>query len=147
MKKFAIFSVVMVIGAGAALATTLNVPFYRDSAASPNIGGFIGVKNTTTVDQTITIVYTSLNASSNPESMTVTFALNANTGVSWRPVEDLSAEGPLGRTVPNNTIVGPNGTDVSQVGSAAILGVGLTGRYQQNNVNGNASISFAHALV
>lgn len=146
MRKFVIFSVVMVIGAGVALATTLDVPFYRDGG-DPESNAFPGVKNTTTTDQTITIIYTSLNASSNPTDLTVTFALSANTGVSWRPVADVGVEGPLGQSVPNNTTIGPNGTDVSIVGSIQIVGNGLAGRYQQNNVNGNASTSFAHALI
>lgn len=145
MKKFTIFGVVMIIGAGVALATTLSVPFYRDgSTAALTSEAFIGIKTSLPTSQVVTIVYTSLNASGNPQDLTVTFALAGNSAVSWRPVADLGVEGPLGRAVPNNTIINPNGI-VAIAGSAVVIGQELAGRYVQNNVSTNSS--FAHALI
>ena len=144
MKKFAIFGVVMIIGAGVALASAISVPFYRDGTdAGFTSVAVVGVKDTTGVDQTITITYTSLNASTVLESMTVTYALGADVGVAWRPVFSGGSEG-VGSLVGDNTIIGPSGS-VDLVGSISIAGTGLAGRYNQLNVEaGNA---FGHALV
>lgn len=146
MKKFAIFSAVMIIGAGIALANTLSVPFYRDGATPVrDTSAFIGIKNTTSNDQTITIVYTSLNASGNPQDLTVTYALGAFLGVQWRPIADVPNEGPLGQAVPNNTIPGSSGGGPPRiVGSASISGAGLSGMYRESDAtNGNA---FGHTI-
>ncbi len=152
MKKFAIFSTVMIIGAGIALAqsrgvpTSLDIPFYRDGATpARDTSGFIGVKNTSSFDQTITIVYTSLNASGNPQDLAVTYALGAFLGVQWRPIADVANEGPLGQAVPNNTIPGSSGGGAPRiVGSASIFGGNLVGMYRESDAtNGNA---FGHTV-
>ncbi len=129
---------------GGIVPTTLNVVFYRDGG---DISGFISIKNTQPYPQVIQIVYTSNNIDGVPTNQTSYFNLPGNTGVSWRPVEDRVAEGPLGRSVPNNEIIGPDGTSVSIVGSASITGIGLSGRYVQINGSGNLKTSFAHTLV
>lgn len=134
---------------GGVSASTLHVVFYRDGDES---SAFISIKSTQLNAQVIEIVYTSLNVDGVPTSQTSHFTLPANTGVSWRPVADVAAEGPLGRSVPNNEIIGPDGTNVSIAGSASITGFGLAGRYVQlfNSVSifGSSSVqyAFAHAL-
>ena len=151
MKKIVILSVVMILGAGNALAITLSVPFYRDGDQNGvDTVGFIGVKNTTTFDQTLTVIYTSRfglttdTPSAVLKDLQVTFALRANTGVAWRPVQSTGSEGPEGNAVPNNTLV-LDGTNVSVAGSAAIKGIGLRGRYAETNpANG---LAFAFALI
>lgn len=127
---------------GIAPTSTLIVPFYRDGDGTR---GFISIKNTTTSDQIVTVVYSSLNSSSGLSSQTSHFILRARVGVSWRPVADSAEEGPLGRSVPNNEIVGPDGTNVSIDGSAAITGTGLAGSYRQSDDTYGSS--FAHALL
>lgn len=122
-------------------ASTLFVPFYRDGDGTR---GFINIQNTTTSDQIITVVYSSLNSSSVTSTQRSHFILRARVGISWRPVADSAEEGPLGRDVPNNTIIGPDGTNVSIVGSASISGAGLVGTYRElNDASGSA---FAHIL-
>ena len=145
MKKFAIFSAVMIIGAGVALANTLTVPFYRDGdGGGRNTSAFIGIKNTTASDQVITIVYTSLDASGAPADMTVTYALGANLGVQWQPVQDLGSEGPLGRAVPNNTIPGSPGGVSRIVGSLTVTGVDIAGMYRE--IDFTNSGAFGHTI-
>lgn len=140
MKKFAIFSAVMIIGAGIALASTLTVPFYRDGdSGTRNTSAFIGIKNTTSSDQVLTIVYTSLNASGLPEDQTVTYGLGANLGVQWQPVQDLPTEGPLaGQLVPNMTIGG------KFFGAATITGIGIHGMYRE--IDTTNSGAFGHTI-
>ena len=141
----------MILGAGNALAITLSVPFYRDGDQNGvDTQGFIGVKNTTTFDQTLTVIYTSRfglttdTPSAVLKDLQVTFALRANTGVAWRPVEDTGSEGPEARLIPNNTLT-VDGTNVAVAGSAAIKGIGLRGRYaEENPANG---LAFAFALI
>ncbi len=145
MKKFAIFSAVMIIGAGIALAQTLTVPFYRDGATGArNTSAFIGIKNTTASDQVITIVYTSLDASGAPADMTVTYALGAFLAVQWQPVQDLQTEGVLGRAVPNNTIPGSVGGVPKLTGSLTIDGTGLAGMYRE--IDFTNSGAFGHTI-
>lgn len=143
MKKLAIFAVVMMIGASAALASTLNVPFFRDAPdLARGTRAFIGVKESSGADQTITIVYTALNISGDPVDQTVTFALGANQSVSWEPVEDGANEG-TGQAVPNMTIEGPNG--VRFTGSVTITGSGaLSARYVE--IDETNKSAFGHAV-
>ena len=140
MKKFAIFSAVMIISAGIALAASLTVPFFRDGATPARATiGFIGIKDTSGADQVTTIVYTSLNASGVPEDQTVTYALGANLGVQWQPVQDLPSEGPLaGQLVPNMTI------DNKIFGSATITGNGITGMYRETDTTNSGA--FGHTI-
>ncbi len=138
MKKFAIFSVVMIIGAGVALATTLTVPFFRDGATpARTTRGFIGIKDTSGSDQVITVVYSSLDASLEPEDQTVTFALSAFEGVQWQPVEDLATEG-SGQIIPNMDIGG------KIVGAATITGSGIHGMYREIDITNSGA--FGHTI-
>ena len=96
MKKIAIFAAIMVVGAGVALASTLNVPFFLDNQSQNNatsgVVGRIGVKEAGGVDQTVTVIYTALNASGNPTNQTVTYFLGANQAFRWNPVQSNSIE-------------------------------------------------------
>lgn len=137
MKKFAIFAAVMVIGAGVALATTLTIPIFTDTASNPpnaGIAGFVTVKETANTDQVITVVYTALDQSGTPVDQTGTFFLGAKQQKIWQPVQATSLEG-AGSTVPNMTIIGPSG-NTNTTGSVAIQSSqanGIEGRYQQAN--------------
>lgn len=142
MRKLAIFAAVMVVGAGVALASTLNVPFFSDNS-NQGTDGFIGVKEGAGVDQTLTIIYTTVNNSDQVINQTVTFALGANRSIKWQPVQDTATEN-KGSLVPNMTIENVPGT-TKKSGSARILGsAALGGSYNQFN---STSLTFAHVLV
>lgn len=138
MKKFAIFTAVMVVCAGAALATNLSIPIFTDTSSNPpssGIAGFITVKESAGVDQTLTVTYTALNESGVPTDQVGTFFLGANQQKIWQPVQSTGLEG-AGSTVPNMTIVGSGGTNTT--GSVVISSSqasGIEGRYQQANYN------------
>jgi hypothetical protein len=111
MKKIAIFAAIMVVGAGVAMAGVLNVPFFLDSqsvnfGANTGVTGQISVKELSGSDQTLTVVYTALDATDNPTNQTVTFALGAFQQVRWNPVQDNTAESALGGSIGNLTIAG-----------------------------------------
>lgn len=146
MKKLSILAAMMVVIAGVALASTIDVPFFIDSTTNGTTGvsGIIGVKEVSGTDQTLTVIYTGLTASG-PINQTVTFALGANQGIRWQPVANLGASEGSGSLVPNMTLTGPNGSP--QIGGGArILGTDeLVGMYQQ--INFNRSSDMAHALL
>ena len=135
MKKIAIFAAVMVIGAGVALASTLNVPFFLDNRTSVNLNdgivGRIGIKSGSNSPQTITVVYTALNASDQPVDQTVTFALGANQQVRWTPVQVNTDLNPGDSRVPNMTIP-------RIAGSAKIVGTAISGTYSEIDMNRGA---------
>jgi hypothetical protein len=143
MKKIAIFAAIMVVGAGVALASTLNVPFFLDNQSQNNatsgVVGRIGVKEAGGVDQTVTVIYTALNASGAPTNQTVTYFLGANQAFRWNPVQSNSIEGSgPGSTVPNMTIPGPNSTP-NTVGGAQIIGsAALSGSYSEIDLSRGA---------
>lgn len=145
MKKLSILAAMMVVIAGVALASTLDVPFFIDSTTngSTGVSGVIGVKDVSGADQTLTVIYTGL-TSSGPVNQTVTFALGANQGIRWQPVADLGAGEGAGSTIGNMTLTGPNGSP--QIGGGArIIGTGaMVGAYQQ--INFGRSSDMAHSL-
>lgn len=151
MKKFSILAAMMVVMAGVALASTLNVPFFLDTSTdnASKVAGFIGVKNATNAPQTVTVIYTAVNSSNTPEDQTVTFFLGANEAVSFTPRTTNPAEDTAASAVPNMTIVGPGTvTAVNIAGSAKIIGSSagsVVGRYSQ--INFTRSSDMAHVLL
>ena len=129
MKKIAIFAAIMVVGAGVAVAGVLNVPFFLDSqslnvGANTGVSGQISVKEGSGSDQTVTVIYTALDASGNPANQTATFALGAFQQIRWNPVMDNSAESAAGKAIDNLTI------ENRTAGSAVILSGGnISGTY------------------
>ena len=93
MKKFVVIAAVMLIGAGAALAASINVPFFLDTTPAgggfpPQTGDmfFIGLKNTTASPIVLTIEYRdSAGVISTGSVGNVTFSLNAFESISYRP--------------------------------------------------------------
>ncbi len=149
MKKLSIFAAMMVVMAGVALASTLNVPFFLDTSTNNTsaIAGFIGIKEASNTPRTITVVYTAVNTSGNPTNHTVTFFLGASQQVKWTPRTINPAEDDIADTVPNMTIVGGVGaTAVNTAGSARIISAGaIVGMYHQ--INFNRSSDMAHVLL
>lgn len=146
MKKLSILAAMMVVIAGVALASTVDVPFFIDSSTnlSTQVQGIIGIKDVSGTDQTLTVIYTGLGASA-PENQTVTFALGANQGIRWSPVQNHGASEGSGSTVPNMSVTAANGSPQTG-GGARIIGTGeLVGMYQQ--VNFGRSSDMAHALL
>jgi len=102
----------MVLPSGGGTAS-LAVPFYLDNASNYNGGSipsdgtatFIGVKNMSPVPITLTITYTDTDGNDHTP-VTNTYALPANSMVSWRPFADDPIEGGAGQSVPN-TASGP----------------------------------------
>ncbi len=144
MKKIAIFAAVMVVGAGVALASTLNVPFFLDNqsnnAGSTGVVGRIGVKEGSGSDQTITVIYTALSSSGTPTDQTVTFVLGANQQVRWNPVQSNSAEASgAGSAVPNMSIAGRT------AGSAKVIGTSISGNYSEIDLS--RSSTSMHVLL
>ena len=141
MKKLAIFAALMVVAAGVAFASTLNVPFFLDTSTNhaTGIAGFIGIKEISGSPRTITVIYTALNSSGNPTTQQVTFAIGASGAVKWAPVQSNPVENE-GSKVPNMNI--NNQTS----GSAEIRSAGgLVGVYDQ--INFNRLTEFAHTIL
>jgi membrane peptidoglycan carboxypeptidase len=80
MKKFAIFACVMVIGAGAAIAASVNIPFYAEFGA---VDAFVGVQNVGSTNQTVTVTY--FFAASTGGEVGGTFILTPGESVSFQP--------------------------------------------------------------
>ena len=92
MKKFAIVSLVMVLGASSVIAASLNVPFWRDTgdnlqggAPTNGFAGFIGIKNNTGVTMEIQVTYIVTVNGEPTEDPQTTFQLAPNAAISWRP--------------------------------------------------------------
>jgi hypothetical protein len=153
MKKIAIFAAIMVVGAGVALGSTLSVPFYLDSqsnnkatTAQGGNAGRIGLKEGSGVDQTLTIIYTALNASDVPTDQTETFPIGANQQLRFNPVQSNTAE-TAGDVVPNVTITGSGG-GTQTAGSAIIISSiagSITGVYSE--IDFARSATSAHVLL
>ena len=145
MKKLVMFSVVMILASTVAQAATMNVPFFRSAPTfATATNAWVGIKNTSANDQTITITYTAVNASGVPEDQVGTFPLGANAALEWEPVQTLQGENE-GSVVPNMTIQGTAGT-ARCCGAVKIDGSDtLTGRYQEIDSTNNTR--FGHALV
>lgn len=148
MKKIAIFAAIMVVGAGVALASTLQVPFFLDTTTNSNgtVGtlGRIGIKEAGGVDQTVTVIYTALNSSDVPTDQTATFALGANQQVRWFPVQANPNESAAGAAIDDMAIAGPSGNRTA--GSALVIGsAALSGQYSEVDL-GRSSTSM-HVLL
>ncbi len=137
----------MILGTGVAQAATLNVPFFRDAPTfTPATRAFVGLKNTSLSDQTITITYTAVNVDGDVVDQQETFFLGANAALSWEPVEDNPGLEGAGSVVPNMEIVINTDGDFSCCGAVRIDGSDtLAGRYQE--IDDTAGAVFAHALV
>ena len=93
MKKFVIIATVMLLGAGVALAASINVPFFLDD--TPPGGGFppqtdtmffIGLKNTTAAPIVLTVDYRKSDGTVSTISVgNATFSLGAFESISFRP--------------------------------------------------------------
>lgn len=130
----------------AAEAITLSVPFFRDAPGfTPGSEAWIGLKNTSTSNQVVTITYTAQADTGIPSDQVETFPLLANTALSWRPVITDNAEENEGSIVPNMTLEFSAGT-ISCCGSVKIEGSDtLSGRYKEfDTTNGG---SFSHVLL
>lgn len=92
MRRFAVVGLVMLLGAGAAMAATLNVPFFLDRAPAGAFppgsleSFFIGLKNTTVGPVTITVSYQDdAGLDVTDGSRSATFTLQAGESISYRP--------------------------------------------------------------
>jgi len=146
MKKLVIFAAVMVVGAGAALTSSLSVPFFVDTSsdATGNGGtgiiGLIGIRNLDSNPQVITVVYSSTTASG-IMSQSVTASLPGDTSIDFQPVQSTGFEGP-GSIVPNMTLEDKPGK-TSIAGGATILAPGpIAGRYRQIDRNNDSELAF-----
>ena len=148
MKKLSILAALMVVAAGVAFASTLNVPFFKDTSSNGTTGviGSIGLKETSGVARTVTVIYTALNTSGLPQTQQVTFAIGANEAFKWGPVQSRPQEA-SGSRVGNMTIVGGLGaTTNNQFGSAEIISAGtLSGAYFEKDTS--VLTEFAFALI
>lgn len=136
----------MVIGAGVAFASTLNVPFFNDNV-NQNTNAFIGLKEASGLDQTITIVYTAIGFSGDPIDQTETFFLGANSQADFQPVQvSTAAENEFG-VIPDMAIIGTNGK-TKNTGSATLSGSSaISGRYLQVTGIGTAQTRFSFVLL
>jgi len=126
MKKLAIFACVMVVGAGAAVAATVNIPFFSDSAFQ----SFVGLQNVSTSDVTLTVTYFQ-----GASSSASTAVLAPGASLSWRPFDTGAG---------NGEIQGGVGDSPFSFGSITIQSTGaVVGRYVQLSADGTTS-SFAH---
>lgn len=147
MKKLAIIASVLVLGATVAMASSLSIPFFRDTGTNlsggvPTSGfaGFIGIRNNTTRDIVVQVVYNALVNNAFVNSAPATFLLQANASVSWRPVANDPAEG-AGQSVPNMTLGSTAGAaTLSWTGGSA---TDIQGRYVEI---GGGGFSFAYLL-
>lgn len=95
MKKLAVLSMVMVLGAGAAMAASLSVPFFLDNGGNFSGGlptggnaAFVGIKNNLGVPVDIVVEYTSFPDGVLTIETTSTFTMAPNSAISWRPIAD-----------------------------------------------------------
>lgn len=147
MRRFAFIASVMVLGAGMALASSLNVPFFLDRAPANSQfppttfeATFISLHNNLSVDLEVEVDYFDAGQDGTVDQQTPspnTFLLPANSTFSFRPVaDDPGTEvAAAGATVPNM----PGG---ETAGSAVITWVGgpndIQGRAFQIDSDGNA---------
>jgi len=147
MKKVTIMFSVLALGAVAALAGTISVPQYNDGGGDTNSAffpptlsaTFINLKNNTSVTQTYTILYYTLDGFDRTPAAN-TFSIDANSSVGWRPFNATDAnQGPSGILIPSK--VGPEGA-----GSATILytdTVDPSGRVLINAAGSQSSYAYA----
>ena len=150
MKKFVVIAAVMLIGAGAALAASINVPFFLDTTAAggtfPPTSGtmfFIGLKNTTASPVMLTISYRdALGVDSTGVVGNVTFSLSAFESISYRPhIKDPAVES-------TNTVTKDPVRSTSTAGAARFMWSGGTNDIQGRGVqvSGTGGGSFAFLL-
>lgn len=102
MKKFVVIAAVMLIGAGAALAASINVPFFLDTTAAgggfPPASGtmfFIGLKNITGGSIVVSVAYQDDTGAAATGAGSTTFSLAPLESISFRPaVDDTSVDTP-----------------------------------------------------
>lgn len=156
MKKLVVIATVMVIGTGAALAASLNVPFFLDNAPADglfppttNTKFFIGLKNTTGGAIVITIAYQDASgADQTGITGNTTFSLGAGESISYRPgVSDPGVDSGNATTknvVRLKTVV--NGGPASRAGAAIFTWTGgandIQGRGVQIDCCGSGSFAF-----
>lgn len=146
MKKLALITSVVMLGAMTALAGTISVPAFNDGGDNTNAqlfpsnglqATFIALKNNEATTNTYTVLYFfNTGVDRTPAANTFTIAGNAARG--WRPVADDPNEG-VGQAI-------PNATGTAGAGSATILYSELTppsGRVLINVGTVNSSYSFA----
>lgn len=149
MKKFVVLTLVMLFGAGAALAASLNVPFFLDTTAAgggfPPASGtmfFIGLKNITGGSITVTVAYQDDTGAPATGAGTTTFSLGSLESISFRPaVADASVD------TPNATaVVGGLARSTAAAGGATFTWTGtatdIQGRGVQVSGTGVGSFSF-----
>jgi hypothetical protein len=125
MKKLVFLGALVLIAGGAALASSINVPWFNDSGDNnypPTSGtsSFIAVHNTTNTDIVISVQYLTQNAAGDVLDRTTpgnyTALLKANSTMAWRPCASTQAEGPYKDSLP--MVVG---SDNLKWGSASIF--------------------------
>lgn len=148
MKKAIVVLGVMVIGASAVLAQSVTVPFFRDNP-NDSVTGFIGLKNNTTRDITLSIVYTQdEDGTPVPQTPAVTHLLPANASISWRPVQRDSDPGGSnlegdGAAVPNTSPRDGTGS-TKFTGGVTITWTGSPGEVQGRYVETTPSGPFSY---
>lgn len=145
MKRAAAIALVLLMGTGAALAASLNVPFFLDNAATgqgfPHATGimfFVAIKNTTGAPIVVTVNYFDPNGNAINDAGRTTQYLIGGQGVSFRPrFDDPSVEPPVVAGLRRAT---------SNAGSVTITWTGATtdiqGRAVQLDANSGNAFSF-----
>lgn len=153
MKRFSVVVGLMILGAGVAMASSLNVPFFLDdgennsnlttfASISNNADpakGFIATHNNTTSTIVLTIKYIANNGD-NATPANDTYDLTRDQTKTWRPIGD--DPGVEARRVPNMVqVLDGNGNPSRLTGSAVITWVGgpsdIQGFYRQTANGGD----------
>ena len=145
MKKLAIVATIMALGTGAALAASLNVPFFLDSTP-PNlffppqqdVMFFVGLKNTSAGTITVTVAYQNDTGGDTTGAGSTTFSLDPGESISFRPhIADGLVDTPNSLGVARSTV---------EAGGAVFTWAGLTtdiqGRGVQIDSRGIGSFAF-----
>ncbi len=146
MRRALVLGLVCVLGTGGAIAATLTVPFFLDTAAAgqgfPHANGimfFIGVKNTTGSAITVTVNYFHSDGTSTNGPGQATFTINPGQGFSFRPVVvDSSVEPAFLGTLRRSTIAAGSAT-LTWPGGAV---TDIQGRGVQIDANSGNAFSF-----
>lgn len=156
MKKALIIAVLMMVGTGVALASSLGLPWYIDNAdinQNPsNVIGVMGIvylHNNTDANLTANIVYFDQEGTLLvPTVSSTTFNISPNASIAFRPVADdpdgtvcagcAGQEGAEGNAVPDR----PRDVDTKKNGSLVITWAGastdIQGAYQQYRGSNNS---------
>ncbi|MBI2425766.1 MAG: hypothetical protein HYV27_23275 [Candidatus Hydrogenedentes bacterium] len=128
MKKLGVFAVTMALGASAAFAASLSVPWFVDNAPAANkvpgvaagVTGIVTLKNNTSDTMTLTIAYYAQDGTSLGPAVN-SFTISGNSSAAFRPGADDpdtaagGQEGVQGLAVPNRPT-----TDGKKNGAAVI---------------------------